>query len=112
MNKFTASIDVTKIQKERLRVNKYTNKEGVEITQTFCDVVGVPLKESKLIKEGEGWKMFKTGFLVEKGAKEDNTNILGDVLEFENTDVQTETPQRDLSQEEKDEGINVDNIPF
>jgi len=87
-NKINLSIDVSKIQKSRLRKNTYTNKNGEEITQTFCDIIVVPIKEKKLIKSGDNWEMYKTGFIVEKGTKDEDTNILGDAIEFENTETQ------------------------
>ena len=102
MKKFNLSINISKIQKNRLRKNTYTAKDGNEVTQTFCDIAVIPLKEEKLIKSGDGWKMYKVGFAVEKGKKEENTNILGDVIEFKNTDeVQTDVQVE-----------NTDEIPF
>jgi len=104
MQKFNLSIDVSKIQKERLRQNSFTTKDG-EVTQTLCDIVVVPLKERKLIKEGDGWNMYKSGFAVEKGTKEETTNILGDAMEFESTQAP------DLPDSPTDE-IDSSEIPF
>jgi len=105
MQKFNLSIDVSKIQKERLRQNSFTTKDG-EVTQTLCDIVVVPLKERKLIKEGDGWNMYKSGFAVEKGTKEETTNILGDVMEFESTQP------ADQSKNQSEEVIDESQIPF
>jgi hypothetical protein len=105
MKRLNISIDVTKIQKDRLRENKFTTKKGEEVKQTLCDIVCVPI-EKKLIKEGDTYKMYKVGFVVEKGGKEENTNILGDVMEFENTESQV-SPQEDVSTD-----IDVSQIPF
>jgi len=102
MQKFNLSIDVSKIQKERLRQNSFTTKDG-EVTQTLCDIVGIPLKERKLIKEGDGWNMYKVGFAVEKGKKEEATNILGDIMEFESTKPlpeKIEYPTEEISPED------------
>jgi len=104
MQKFSIAIDVTKIQKDRLRKNSFTTKDGKEVNQTLCDVVAIPLKERKLIKEGDTWKMYKSGFLAEKGKKEENTNTLGDIMEFENTQ------QVEQSNNQSEDG--GDNIPF
>ena len=111
MQKFNLSVDVLKIQKNRLRENKYTNKEGQEVKQMFCDIVGVPLNEKKLIKSGEGWAMYKTGFAVEKGTKEETTNILGDIIEFEDTKIRAEHDATVDSQIKSGE-ISPDEIPF
>ena len=37
MQKFNLAIDVSKIQKDRLRKNSFTTKDG-EVTQTLCDI--------------------------------------------------------------------------
>jgi len=111
MQKFSISIDVSKIQKDRLRKNSFTTKDGVEVKQNLCDVVGIPLKENKLIKTGEGWKMYKTGFAVEKGGKEETTNILGDIMEFENTAEQSKN-QSNTDGVDEDPLSNEDTIPF
>jgi len=104
MQKFSIAIDVSKIQKDRLRKNSFTTKDGKEVNQTLCDVVGIPLKEKKLIKTGDTWKMYKSGFLAEKGGKEETTNTLGDIMEFENT-----TPDKI---EYPTEEVNPEDIPF
>ena len=105
MQKFNLSIDVSKIQKERLRQNSFTTKDG-EVTQTLCDIVVVPLKERKLIKQGDGWNMYKSGFAVEKGTKEETTNILGDATEFESTQASPEEIEYPTDE------IDPDLIPF
>lgn len=110
MQKFNISIDVSKIQKDRLRKNSFTTKDG-EVNQTLCDIVGIPLKEKKLIKEGTTYKMYKTGFVVEKGTKEETTNILGDVMEFENSADQSKNQEKEFSVSANEVDENSD-IPF
>ncbi len=107
MQKFSIAIDVKQIQKSRLRQNSFTKKDGTKVEQTLCDVVGIPLKEKKLIKTGDTWEMYKTGFLVEKGTKEENTNILGDIMEFETKGV-----EQNQAPEYSNQEISPEDLPF
>lgn len=112
MNKLNIAIDVKKIQKSRLRDNNYTNKNGEDISQKFCDVVIIPLKEDQLIKEcSNGSKMYKVGFVVEKGTKEEHTEILGDVIEFKEQNQNQQAPPV-VAPIYPEEDINPEDIPF
>ena len=100
--KISLSIDVTKLQKERLRTNEFTTKAGENVKQTLADLVVIPLQETKVVKSADTYDLVKVGFVVEKGKKEENTNIVGDALIFKNKEGGV-----------SDSEINdVDSIPF
>src|SRR3990167_10579178 len=88
MNKISLNIDVLKITKSKLVDRSYTNKDGVEVKSRDLKVDVIPLKEKKLIKEGEGWKLLKVAFVAEQQTKEEKANktpsvIIGDATQFE-----------------------------
>ena len=82
------TIDFTKINKDKIVERKYTNKDGVEVTQKLYSMDVIDVKEPKVVKEGDTWKMIKTHFVAESQTKEEReqqikTPILGDGLVFE-----------------------------
>lgn len=89
MQKISIKIDLSKIDKTKITERKYTNKEGVEVTIKELALDIVPLKEKKVIKEGDTWTMVKTHFVAEPQTKQERDNgqpsvILGDGIVFEN----------------------------
>jgi len=88
MSKISIKIDLSKIDKTKITERKYTNKEGKEVVIREYALDIVPLKEKKLIKEGDTWAMVKTHFVAEPQTKEERANgqpsvILGDGIVFE-----------------------------
>ena len=101
MNKLTITVNTHLLDKTKLVDRDYTNKEGKEIMVKELKLDAIPLKEKKVIKTGEGWKMLKVGFVKQSATKEERTAkkelpIIGDVIEFENVE----------------EKVNPEDIPF
>jgi len=87
--KLSCTIDLTKIDKTRIVERKYTNKDGVEVTQKNYSFDVVELKEPKTIKETDRYTMKKTHFIAESQTKEERdakklSNFIGDVISFTN----------------------------
>lgn len=73
MDKITITLDTTKITKSKITERKYKNKEGQEVTAKEYKLDIVPLKEKRLLKAGDGWKMMKTHFVAETLTKEERS---------------------------------------
>ena len=90
MEKIICKIDLSKIDKSRIIERKYTNKEGQEITAKEYPFEVVELSLKKNIKEGDGWKMVKSHFIVEGQTKEERagkvkSKTIGEGMMFEKT---------------------------
>ena len=79
MKPITVTIDVSKINKDKIITKTFTNKEGQEVTQKLYKIEVVPLKEKKIIKEGsyngKDWTMLKTHFAKEFQTKEETKKL-------------------------------------
>ena len=87
MNKISLRIDLKKIDKNKAIPRVYTNQAGVEVTEFNYDVDVLPLRQEKLIKEGDTWALWKVGFVSEKSTKNadgsyNNGNIIGESTEM------------------------------
>lgn len=81
------TLDLSKINKEKVTTRTFTNKDGEEITSKDYKIEAVALTEPKVIKEGDTWQMVKTHFIIEAPTKEEReskvkTPILGDGIQF------------------------------
>jgi len=88
MRKINLTIDVTKIDKSKIKERTYMNKDGVEVTAKDLPLELVELKEKKFIKEGATWIMYKTHFISHPSVKKEdgtyeNGTIIGDGISFE-----------------------------
>jgi len=106
--KISIKIDVSKIDKSKITSRTFTTKDGKEVTVKEIALDIVPVKEAKLLKEGDTYQLWKTHFVTIPQSKEDRENkvksaILGDGVIFKNK----EAPQGELSAD-----INPDEIPF
>lgn len=86
--KISLTIDVSKIDKTKIKERNFINKGGVEVTAKDYKIDVIPLKEPKVIKEGDTWRMVKTHFVAEPQTKEERdngqpSNIIGDGIVFE-----------------------------
>lgn len=106
MQKYEIEIDVTKIQKDRLVENEYTNKDGVKVKQTLLKAT-IVLNKDNVIKDFDNRTWKERGFVAESGKKDENTNILGKVTEtvWKSEQSSTSTPSESAS-------INPEDIPF
>lgn len=96
MQKIDITVDVNKLTRSRIHERKYTDKTGKEVIVKEIRLSVIPLKEEKLIKEGDGWTMKKTHFVVETATKEERANktktqIVGDGVQFFGSDNSNET---------------------
>lgn len=121
MSKISIKIDLGKIDKSKITERKYMNKEGVEVVVKELALDIVPLKEKKVIKEGDTWSMVKTHFVAEPQTKEERangqpSNILGDGIVFEdkliNKIVSVPMTKEEEEIEFPGDDINPDDIPF
>jgi len=88
MNKLTITVNTHLIDKKKLTDRDYTNKEGKEVMVKELKLDVIPLKEKKLLKSGDTWKMIKVGFVIQSPTKEEKQAktkmaIIGEVTEFE-----------------------------
>ena len=121
MSKINVTLDVSKISKDKIVSRTFKNRDGEEVTVKEYKVELIELKAPKFVKEGEGWKMIKTHFVVEAQTKEERANkvdqnFIGDGFVFEEKSSPTNEFQqlRDNhnSQFKKEDEPNVDDIPF
>lgn len=110
MNKFTITVNTHLIDKTKLVDRDYTNKEGKEVMVKELKLDVIPLKEIRVIKAGEGWKMLKVGFVTQSPSKEEKAEkkqmpIIGDAIRFES--------DKDNSSYDAGRGVVIkDDIPF
>lgn len=86
MQKYSFTIDVTKIPKESIVPRTYTNKSNESITVKEVEFEAV-INKNELITSGTTWELYKVGFITFKGKKLENGEyskepIFGDVKEF------------------------------
>lgn len=92
MKPITVTIDVSKINKDKITTRTYTDKNGNEVTQRLYKMEVVPLKEKKILKEGSSngkeWSLLKTHFVKEYQTKDEKdakaeTNFIGDATSMQ-----------------------------
>ncbi len=110
MKKISITIDLGKIDKNRIIERTYTNKEGQEVIVKEYKLDVVPLRNKKEIKSGDTWKLVKSHFVADSQTKEEreakaDTNFLGDGVTFEDVD-----PLEDAQSENVQ--TTHDDIPF
>ena len=117
--KLLGKIDLTKIDKERIEVQTYTNKEGQEVTKKLYPIDIILLDDTKVIKEYESFNLEKVGFMATGQTKEEReakakSVTLGDVLEFRDKSDFDLNAQADLAAQEDNgtEEVNPEDVPF
>ena len=122
MKKYLVTIDVLKINKDRIR--EWTDKDGVKHKDYSIEVIELDLHKVEKDKDGNpvqghGWRLDNVGFVVEAATKEEranktNTTILGSVKQFKNTtdNRDDESQAKEGSEEYPSVNINPDDIPF
>lgn len=113
MERYTAKIIVSNINKDKIVTRTYKNKEGIEVIVKELEIELVPLRESKLVAENAQSNLWKVGFIAERSVKNEkgewvNGNTLGDIGQWVPKDGQIE-PQQEESQEPE---IKEEDIPF
>jgi hypothetical protein len=85
--KLSITIDLSKINKNKIVERRFKNKDGVEVVCKDYKIDVVPLKEPKTIKDGGSWILKKTHFVIEQPTKEEraarNESVyVGEALQF------------------------------
>jgi len=110
MEKIAITIDVKKIPKASIVDRAFFDKSNKEVVVKELKLDIVPLREAKLIKEGDTWSMWKTHFVAIPQTKEqreakEKSLIIGDGIMFKSKKVEEE---KVIQQDE----IKDDDIPF
>lgn len=71
MQKINITIEVNKISKNKISERRYFDKENHEVVVKELKLEVVPLKESKILKEGDTWTLVKTHFVAEERTKQE-----------------------------------------
>jgi hypothetical protein len=116
-NKIKLTLDVTKIEKDKILSRTYINKGGVEVTVKDLNLEVVPLKEKKFIKDTEKGTLYKTHFVAHASTKNDdgtwdNGSIIGDGITFEPKGDNVPPQAREDGIKFPDDEINPNDIPF
>lgn len=87
MEKINITLDLGKIDKNRITTRTFVNRDNQQITVKEYKLEIVPVRERKLIKSGDTWDMVKTHFVAEPTTKDERDrgiqgNILGDGIQF------------------------------
>jgi hypothetical protein len=113
--KLTIKIDVTKIDKSKIISRTFKTKAGETVTVKELVLDVVPLKETKLLKDGDTYQLYQTHFVAEQQTKEEReaktkSKIIGNATMFKNKEVKKveESETLDYPQDE----ISPDDIPF
>ena len=116
MQKIIITIDLNKIDKERINTKTYTNKAGEEITKKEYKMEVVPLKKKKLIKSGDTWELYKTHFICDNQTKEERkegkeVNYIGEGVQF--SAIKEPIYQKKEEPVEEEEDIDLEeSLPF
>lgn len=110
MEKVSITVDVMRLDKNQIKERRYTDSKGHEVVAKDLKLDVVPLREPKVIKEGEGWQLIKTHFVAEQQTKEqkdkkEKSKIVGSGVMFKDTKV---VPVPATSHED----IDLNSIPF
>lgn len=113
-DKIIITIEVNKIDKNKIVSRTYQNSQGETVTVKELKLEIIPLNETKFIKEGDNYRLFKTHFVAEQLTAEERTNkvkskILGSGVMFKSKEVKIE---QEPPIEYPEEQIGPEDIPF
>lgn len=99
--KITVKIDVSKIDKTKIVSRTWTDKEGQSRTVKELVLDIVPLNETKLLKDGDTYQLFKTHFVAEQQTKQEReaksrSKIIGEGTMFVNKEKPKEIVEEDI----------------
>jgi len=103
MDKITGTIDLMRIDKNKIITRTYTNKAGEEITVKEYSFDVVARKDPKTIKEGDTWALNESHFITDAPTKDERAdkvkmNIVGRGIQIIN--------KRSTTADEARESIN------
>jgi len=117
MAKISVTIDVKKIDKNKLVERVYTNKEGVEVKELNLRFDLVELDQQINLAEGDTWVLRKTHFAAtqlskdEKAAGEKSV-VLGMGASFDNKEAPKKEEEIPAPTQSLDEAFPDSEIPF
>ena len=120
MNKISITIDVNKIDKTRLQTRVIKKQDGTGYSAKELKIEVIPLKEPKVLSNGDTWELVKVGFVAEAPTKAEReaktkTNIVGDATIFKDKNA---VPKFDRDSQGKaigepvTEDVNPEDIPW
>lgn len=114
--KINVRIDVSKIDKSKIISRTFKNKVGENVTVKELSLDIVPLKETKLLKDGDTYQLFKTHFVSIQQTKEEReakikSTIIGEGTMFKNKAKSEEEIQMEQEAKENKEEVD-DGMPF
>lgn len=119
MQKYSFTIDVTKIDKTKLKERTFENKEGLQVTVKEYPFEAI-LNKEEVIKSGDTWEMVKRGFITGKGVKLEDGKyskepIFGDIIEIRDKQEASNTPTvegKGIDMSEFGAALDESQIPF
>lgn len=90
MQKISLTLEVSAFDKDRIETRTFETKDGAKSVKEY-KVEVVPMKEKKLVKNGDGWSLYKTHFVVQAQTKEEkaaraDSVFVGNGYQFESND--------------------------
>lgn len=127
--KISITLDVSKINKDKIIDRKYTNRTGAEVTVKEYKIEAVPRNDQVLIKDGGTYRVYKSHLIYEAQTKEERASkvkgvVVGDGFTFEFQDNKPKDVSAVVQKVEKkddmdsfgidyDAGeVNLNDIPF
>jgi len=114
MQKYSVTIDLSKINKSKIVENTFETKDGTKVTQKNykMDVIIQDSNKHKVIKATDTYLLKKIGFVCEGQTKEERaqkaeSNFIGDVTAFDNIGGGETAPAYP-----SEGSFDVDSIPF
>lgn len=121
MSKIMVTLNLNAVDKSKIIERTYQAKDGTLRHSKDYKIEVIPLKETnqKLIKQGDGWKLMKTHFVVEQKEQgsEAPDNIVGEGISFLRSEkpeavIEAAKPSTMTSPGVNGEIIDVEEIPF
>lgn len=113
--KLSIKIDVTKIPKNKILPRSFQTKAGETVTVKELALDIVPLKETKLLKDGNTYQLWKTHLVAVQQTKEERDQkvkslIIGEATMF----VNKQPPADDAGPDSQApvEEVDADSIPW
>lgn len=113
-DKIIITLDVGKISKSKIVSRSFQTKAGETVKVNELTLEIVPLKEMKILKEGDTYQLIKTHFVAEQSTKEEKaaklkSKIIGQGVMFRNKE---EKKVEDNSISDFPEEVDPNEIPF
>jgi hypothetical protein len=112
MKKYSIRLDLTKIDKSKIKDTEFTTKDGTVVKQKTYDMDFVFLNTPKVIKTTDRYQMVKNAFISDPSVKNadgtyTNGTILGDAFDFINVDNGSAVVEASNSQPVTGRGMDI-----